>query len=167
MGTLPNPLLPIPDDAVDLTFPAPQYENDFASIVGNAASDSDGFDAIFADASTILTEYPNFAAGLDIAIDLFDSAISGVYTPWEQDFADTITEAILQGDPDFQQFAVDMTGNSPPPASTQPGNPAGGGSGGGTPPKGAIIYTAQLQIAFTGASGSPSTLNLQIEVDPA
>jgi hypothetical protein len=167
MGSLPNPLQTIPDGAVDLDFPAPQYENDFDTIVGNAATDSDGFDDLFNTASTITTEYPNFAAGLDIAIDLFDSALPGLDTPWEQDFADTITDAITQGDPDFEQFATDMTGNSPPPAGTQPGNPAGGGTGGGTPPAGAIEYTGQVSIAYTGAQGSPLTMNVQIEVDPA
>ncbi len=120
MGSFPAPLLTIPDDAIDFGFTPPQYENDFAQIVGNAATDSDGFDALFSDASSILTTFPDFATGLDLAIAAMDAAIPEIDVPWEQDFSDTITGAITQGDPDFQQFAVDMTGNSPPPASGSP-----------------------------------------------
>ncbi len=167
MGSLPNPLQPIPDGAVDLNFPAPQYENDFADIVGNAATDSDGFDALFEEASVFVAGFLDFLAGLDITLDLLGQYLAYADIPWEQDFSDALGEVITQGDPDFEQFATDMTANSPPPAGTQPGNPSGGGGGGGTLPKGAAIYTAQLQTAFTGGTGSPVSLNLQIEVDPA
>jgi hypothetical protein len=158
-------LLPIPDDAVDLSFPAPQYENDFASIVGNAATDSDGFDADFNDASAVLIDFPNFLSGLDIALGLLDASMPGVDTPWEQDFTDTLSNSITQGDPDFAAFDVHMTGNSPPPAGTPPSTGGGGTTG---PPKGAVTYTAYLQLNYTVNTGyqSPDIITLTVEVDP-
>ena len=165
MGTLPNPLQLIPDGAVDLSFPPPQYENDFASIVGNAATDSDGFDSLYLEAMSILSEYPLFAVGLDIALGLIDSSLPDVDIPWEEDFASTLGSFITQGDPDFAQFNVDMTGNSPPPASSPPGS----NTGGTTPtPAGAVTYEAYIEVDYTGATGyeSPDYITLTIEVDP-
>ena len=122
--------IPIPDNALDVSFPAPQYENDFASIVGDAGTDSDGFETLFLEASQILIDAPVFLAGLDVALNALVTAYPGVTTPWEQDFGDTLANAISQGQPDFDKFSVDLTGNTPPPPGGAPG--AGGGPSGGT-----------------------------------
>lgn len=165
MGSLPAPLQRIPDDAVDLAFPAPQYSADFASIVGNAATDSDGFDSDFNDASAVLIDFPNFLAGLDIALGLLDAAMPDVDTPWEQDFSDSLSGSISQGDPDFAAFDVHMTGNSPPPAGSAPGNPTGGA---GQQPSGKVYYQGYLRIDWHGSFGysSPDYAWFTIEVDP-
>jgi hypothetical protein len=165
MGTLPAPLQLIPDDAVDLSFPAPQYSADFASIVDNAATETDGFDSAFAEAVTILTEFPKMRAGLDIAIALFDASLPGIDTPMEQEFSDAITGAITQGDPDFATFAVHLTGNSPPPAT---GSPSGGGGGAPAPTQKPVTYTAYVAIDYSGGNEylPPDIGTLTVDVDP-
>jgi hypothetical protein len=140
------PLQPIPADAVDLSFPDPQYSNDFREIVGNAASDSDGFDALFNDAALWANTAPDFLAGLDIAIGLAGTSLPDVDKPWEQDFADTVSGSIQQGDPDFQAFGVHMTGNSPPPAS---GTPPGGGTQKTTSYSAIVTISATVDNFFT------------------
>lgn len=152
------PLLTIPDDAVDLSFPEPQYENDFASIVGNTATDGDGFDELFAEAASHVADFPNFLAGLDISLGLLDSSMAGVDTPWEQDFSDTVSGAITQGDPDFAAFGVHMTGNVPPPATP----PA---TGGGT--QTTAEYNATITISATVDNFvSQKTISVACTVQP-
>jgi hypothetical protein len=131
--SLPDALLTIPDDAVDTNFPDPQYENDFAGIVGNAGTDADGFEVLFAEASQILVDGPDFLSSLDVELSAIDAVFSGTIPVFEQDFGDSLAAAITQGDPTFAQYNVHLTGNNPPPQG-------GGGGGGGTPADGCLQF---------------------------
>jgi hypothetical protein len=122
---LPPYPTPIPDGAIDLSFPPLQYENDFATIVGDWGTDSDGWDAIFLAATQILLDGPNFLAGLDDDISKIMSVFGDVSNVWEQDFATSLQNAIVNGTPTFNKFNTDLTGNTPPPPGTAP---SGGGA---------------------------------------
>lgn len=129
--SVPLPLQPIPADAFDTSLPPPQYSSDFASIVGNAASDTDGFEDIFGTLTGHLADAPNFLAGLDSIVEGVGGVGDPAGTPFEQDFADTLASAISHGQGDFDTFDVHLTGNNPP-ASGGSGS-AGGGACGGAP----------------------------------
>lgn len=107
--------------------PAPQYSADFASIVGNAGDSSDGFESIFSTLAAHLADAPNFLSGFDGV--LSDVAATGdpANIPFEQQFSDSLTATISQGQPDFDAFAAHLTGNNPPAS----GGGGGGASGGG------------------------------------
>ena len=70
-----------------------------------------------------LTDAPNFLTGLDSVVTGLGSAGDPAGIPFEQEFSDSLTGTIQQGQGDFDAFAVHLTGNNPP---------AGGGTGGGT-----------------------------------
>jgi len=126
---LPFALTLIPDGLIDTRAPAPQYSADFASIVGNAADNSDGFEDIFSVMAGHLADAPNFLTGVDFAVSDLANVGDPMHTPFEQDFADSLHASIAQGQGDFDAFAVHLTGNNPPASG-------GGGTGSGGPTTG-------------------------------
>jgi hypothetical protein len=145
---MPLPLVPIPDDAFDTTVPPPQYSSDFASIVGNSVSDTDGFEETFAVAAGHLTDAPNFLTGLDSITTGLAGAGDPAVIPFEQEFSDSLTGTIQQGQGDFDAFGVHLLGNNPPAPGTPPSGGAGstGGTGGGT--GGGAPVPCQFTLAF-------------------
>lgn len=129
---MPFALTQIPDGLIDTRTPAPQYSADFASIVGNAADNSDGFETIFSDLAAHLADGPNFTTGLDLALSDLGNVGDPMHTPFEQDFADSLHASIASGQGDFDAFAVHLTGNNPP-ASGGSGGGAAGGTGASNP----------------------------------
>src|SRR5437879_1849349 len=113
---------PIPDGAIDLTPIDPGFTRDFDSTLGNAATDTDGFDAMFAGAVNGIADLPDLHAAMDMDLHDAASAMPDVATPWEQSFGDTLAAAVQSGDPDFKQYEVHLSGGNPPTS--------GGGSGG-------------------------------------
>lgn len=142
---MPFALILIPDGLIDTRTPTPQYSADFASIVGNAADNSDGFEDIFSTMAGHLADAPNFTAGIDLAISDLGNVGDPMHTPFEQDFSDSLHASISQGQGDFDAFAVHLTGNNPPASG-------GGGTGSGGPTTGNCGANNPLSTtgAFTG-----------------
>jgi hypothetical protein len=129
MGTNLPPLLPIPSDAVDVNFPPPQYEADFAATVGNAVTDSDGWDALLQPLSDFVGSLPSFLSGLDLSLSAMSAAFGGVDQVWEQDFSSALSSAISSGQSAFDKVDVALTSNTPPAPGTPPAGASGGASG--------------------------------------
>lgn len=111
---------PIPDDAINLTPARPEFATSFSDIVGNAATDRDGFESIFAVAASALKDVAEMFTALEGHEGDIGTAAQDAASTWEQPFSDSLASTITQGQPDFDQFQVDLTGNSPPPP-TPPG----------------------------------------------
>lgn len=152
---MPLPLQPIPLNAFDTSVPPPQYSVDFASIVGNAVSDSDGFETIFSEIAGHLADAPNFLTGLDSIVDGLAGAGDPAEIPFEQDFSDTLASAISAGQGDFDTFAVHLTGGNPPPGG------GGGGTGGGTAQCPLIDFGSLAANGPTGVLVHPVTVQLK------
>jgi len=121
MGSFPAYPRPIADGTIDLTPVPTGFSNDFANIIGNAGTDQDGFLSIIAGPVQYVKDHAAIMTGLDIDAGDVGVAAAELNTPLHQDFADSLAGFIQQGDPDFNQFSVDLTGNSPP-------QPTGGGA---------------------------------------
>jgi hypothetical protein len=111
---------PIADNAIDLTPAPPEFQQSFADTVGNAGTNTDGFDSIFLQVASDLSGFDNLHSGLDSDLLDIGSAFGDLSTPWEQDFGNTLTNTIAQGQGDFNQFNVDLTGNTPPAPGPAP-----------------------------------------------
>lgn len=121
MGTLPGLPAIIEDTAIDLTPVDPGFKQSFADTVGNAATNTDGFDSIMLQVVTDLATVPDLISSLDPDLNDVGSALPDVSTPWEQTYSGALADAITQGDGDFQQYNVHLTGNTPPAPGPQPG----------------------------------------------
>jgi hypothetical protein len=88
--------------------------------MGNAGTEQDGFASLLLDAQTLLGDVPPLLAGAGLEFDAAASVVTDAATPWEQDFSDTLATTIQQGQPDFDTFAQDLQGNSPPPPPPPP-----------------------------------------------
>jgi len=172
MGSLPAPLQPIPPDAVDLNFAPPQYSNIFAETVGNAVTESDGWQVIFDDASQVLSTWPDFLTSLDLDLTVIDSILGEVDQIWEQDFAESLGGAISSGQSDFNSYAVALQNNTPPAPTAAPG---GSGGGGGTSQANctAIVQydsantqPVTQQVMFRNIDTVPITITSKTLVDP-
>lgn len=154
---MPAPLQTIPENAFDTSLPPPQYSADFASIVGNAASDTDGFEDIFNTLAGHLADAPNFLTGLDSVGDGLGAAGDPAGIPFEQDFSDSLASSISAGQGDFDTFAVHLTGNNPPPGGGGSGSGGGAaqcplvdfGSGPATGPTGVQVRRVTMQLKNT------------------
>jgi hypothetical protein len=116
---LPYPQ-PIADNAIDLTPAPPEFQQSFSDTVGDAGTNTDGFDSVFLQVATDLSGFDNLHSGLDSDLLNIGSAFGDLGTPWEQDFGNTLTNTIAQGQGDFNQFNVDLTGNTPPAPAPAP-----------------------------------------------
>ncbi len=110
---------PIPEDALDLTPLPAEFAQSFADIVGNAGTDSDGFLALLDDAANLLRDVPDILVALDGHTADIAGAATDAAAPWESNFSGALADTITGGQPDFDQFAFDLTGNTPP----TPGGP--------------------------------------------
>jgi len=72
-----------------------------------------------------LADAPNFLTGLDDVGTGLAGAGNPAGIPFEQEFADSLSGTIQQGQGDFDAFGVHLLGNNPPAPDPQPG----GGSG--------------------------------------
>jgi hypothetical protein len=157
---LPASLALIPDDAVDLTFPAPQYSSDLASIVGNAGDDSDGFETIFSALADHAAQGPGVLTGIDGILAEVGGIGDPAALPFEGEFSDALTTTIQQGQPDFDALATHLTGSNPP-ASGGGGTPSGGGASqcatidfGAIPVTGPLGSTTVKQTLYLQNTGS-------------
>jgi hypothetical protein len=153
MGPFPSYPQPIPDNALDLTPVTPGFTDDFANILGNAATPSDGFDLILSGPIQYVADHPAIMRGLDAELVPLDSTAAELATPFHQDFADTLAGFITQGDGDFQQYNVDLTGNTPPAPGKKPGS-------------GNVIatYGATITITYKTHDGAQGTLTQCVTV---
>jgi hypothetical protein len=112
--------LPIPDNAIDLSPGPPEFAQSFSDIVGNAGTSTDGFETIF----QILMDHPadtiNFLTGYDSDLVDVGAAVVDLGTAWEGDYSAALSNTISQGQGDFDAYAVDLTGNTPPPPGPSP-----------------------------------------------
>ena len=116
----------IPDGAIDTTIPPDEFEQSFADTLGNAATDADGFPALFNDAalaldgfSSVLSALDGFAADLSAAVAPLDSVL-------EQDALDALNSAISTGDPLLSAISgtlPDLPSVTVPPITTAPPAP--------------------------------------------
>ncbi len=120
---------PIPDNALDLTPLDPGFSADFDSTLGNAATSTDGFDAMFLDVVNAMAGVPDLVSSMDPDLNDAGAALPDLATPWEGTYGDALTSAIASGDPDFQLYDVHLSGGNPPASG---GSGGGGGGGGGT-----------------------------------
>lgn len=152
---MPAPLQTIPENAFDTSLPPPQYSADFASIVGNAASDTDGFEEIFSTLAGHLADAPNFLTGLDSVVDGLGAAGDPAGIPFEQDFSDSLASSISAGQGDFDTFAVHLTGNNPPAGG------GGSGSGGGSAQCPLVDFGSGPATGPTGTQYRSVTMHLK------
>lgn len=114
-----DPLTKIPDSAIDLNFPTPAYQDDFSSIVGSAATDSDGFESIFSVLSSHVDDAAGFIAGFDGDLGTLGAVAPSLGTALEADASKTLTDTISNGQPSvdtLQQLAREQGGRVWPSA---------------------------------------------------
>src|SRR5713226_321800 len=121
---------PLSDDAASLAPIDPGFSRDFDQTLGNAATDTDGFNVIFSAVSGSLKTADDCKRQLDLCLAKVGLAFNDLGTPFEQEFSDSLTTTIQSGDPDFKNYDVHLSGNNPP-ASGGGGSGGAGGSGGG------------------------------------
>ncbi len=138
----------IPDNAFLPSQDDPGFQREFDSTVGNAATNSDGFDLLFLQVAGDLASVPDLISSLDPDILEMSNAFPDLATPWEGDFSNALASAITSGDPDFKQYDVDLTGNTPP---------ASGGGGGGS-------VTCEFSCNLKGASPNAAVPHLLLTV---
>jgi hypothetical protein len=151
--SLPGTLAPIPDGLIDTSFPLPQYSSDFASIVGNAATASDGFEDLFSTMADATLDYPGLSDALAVHEGEIAAAQADAAAVWEQSATDDSAALISSTDPLVKQYNVDNTGNPFAPAPPPPGGGTGGGGGGGGG-GGATQFTYTFTAPGAFASGA-------------
>jgi hypothetical protein len=118
---------PISPDAINLTPIDPGFSRDFDSTLGNAATDTDGFDVIFHAIQGSTKTSDDCRRQLDRCLAKVGSAFNDLSTPWEQEFSDSLTSTIASGDGDFKAYEVHLAGNNPPTTGGGAGSGATGG----------------------------------------
>jgi len=108
---MPPPLVQIPDDAFDTTVPDPQYGKDFNDTVGDAGTDTDGFNDLINPIVDYGNTSPDVLAALDTHLTELDGVTPGLSETIEQEAVDNYNAAITNG-----QAGVDDFQNAPTPA---------------------------------------------------
>lgn len=94
----------IAPDALDLS-PAPaEFQQSFADIVGNAATDTDGFETLFSLLASHVGDTAGFLAGFDSDLFEIGTAASNFDIPIEQDALDAHAAALASGQPAIDGF---------------------------------------------------------------
>ena len=99
-----QPLATIPENALDVTFPAPAYQEDFASIVANAGTGTDGFEDIFSVLASHADDAAGFLAGFDGDIGTLGGTVPSLGTELEADASKTLTDTIKSGQPSIDSL---------------------------------------------------------------
>ena len=118
----------IADNALDLKPAPPEFVKSFADTVGKSGTPQDGFDLLLRPADLHLADAGNFLAGLDIGLHDLGLSQTEIATPFHADFEQHLTATIRSGQPDFDAYAVHLTGKNPPAtgAGSGPGVNTGG-----------------------------------------
>jgi hypothetical protein len=132
---------PIADNALDLAPHPPEFARTFHQTVGTAGTDADGFRVVVAPIFQHIADGPRFLRGFDSDLAAIGPMHAELDGRFHQDFAASIAATIKAGQPDFDAFAVHLTGKNAP--GGQPVGPPKAGGGGlqpvafGTLPQGA------------------------------
>lgn len=95
------PLQLIPADAFDTRVPTPQYSTDFASIVGNAADNSDGFESLFSAMAAHVDDGTALDTNIGGALADLGGTVPTLSTSLESDATASLSDAIQNGQPAF------------------------------------------------------------------
>ena len=134
-----RPEFPAPlDGELDLSTVPLGFLQDFLSIVGNAADETDGFDSILAEALDAAATVDGILSGLDSPLGIFSGVLDFLGTPIPADVAADHAAALAGGSSALSSMGTNLTAYAPsevtltpvppPPVGTLP---TGGGGGGG------------------------------------
>ncbi len=138
--------MPVPRPIVDGDLDLAEIPKPFAALaandLGNAGSSTDGFNTRFVEVLVALPDLASLADALDAPHGEIASAFTELTTPWEFEASDALRSTIQQGQPDFDQFGVDL--------GILPSASGGGGSDGGpTPaPRCEVVLSIDLDAAL-------------------
>jgi hypothetical protein len=118
-------------DAIDTTVPPDEFQQSFADTLGNAATDSDGFDALFNDSALALNGVDTVLSALDGHAADLSAALDALSLPLEQDALDALNNAISVGEPLLAAVSTTLPG---PPTVTVPPIPPPPPPGAPAPP---------------------------------
>lgn len=119
---------PISAKAIDLKPSPPEFQRHFANIVGNAASNADGFEFLFRPLAAHVASGRGFLTGFDSDLAEIGALPRELDGRFHRDFADSLARTIKGGQGAFNSFAVHLTGNNAPGAKPV-GTPVSGGGG--------------------------------------